>query len=68
MLPDLLWLTALGVVLMSPEGLGTWRHGGYVGSCVGFLENKELTPVHAGVVEKFFFASQKEHAAELHAL
>ena len=28
-----------------PLWSGTWRHGGLVSSCVGFLEHKELTPV-----------------------
>ena len=53
---------------MSLEGSGTWQRGGFVDFGVGFLENKELTPVHAGVGEKFLFASQTEHAAKLHAL
>ena len=35
-----LWLTALGVVLMSLEGYGTWRHGGSVNLSLGFLKRK----------------------------
>ena len=66
-LPDLMLFTKLVVENMQLEGPGSWKHGGVVSSCVGFLENKELPPGQADVVEKFLLASQKGHAVKLHA-